>query len=270
MKHSDSDLARVAGALCSFVLTLMLTGCGTTGVYQAYEGPTRPVDQIARLRVPHTIDVLAIDGDASKWYRPNIASDMTELHVLPGRHEIEVRYAEIWESDYDNHKTVRSAPVTLDVSAEAGQVFEIALTRPKDLEAAIAFSQKPEITLHEAAVALDRPASEPKEPERNVLNELRVRAQGDTLIPSPAPRPKGPGPAQDDTAAPDASPAPVEPAPAPDPPADAPEQTTPARVTPAPSESAPAEVPKVPILKHWWEQASEEERRQFLDSIQEK
>ena len=103
-------------------LALLTTGCNSSMSARAYQGEPQPLEEVAvLLSNPHTCPVFTIDGKHKDLKR----KPGTEIHVLPGTHEIEVFYqAEgSWISPFEIERT------TLTQNFQAGRVVNASLQR---------------------------------------------------------------------------------------------------------------------------------------------
>ncbi len=121
MKSSKKVVMVLSVGCC---LALLATGCNSSMSARAYQGETRPLEEVAvLLSNPHTCPVFMIDGENKDLNR----KPGTEIHVLPGTHEVEVFYQAEgnWISPFVIEKT------TLRQNFQAGRVYAIWKTRPQ-------------------------------------------------------------------------------------------------------------------------------------------
>jgi hypothetical protein len=110
-------------------LALLAAGCNSSMSARAYQGEAQPLEEVAvLLSNPHTCPVFTIDG----MYKDLNRKPGTEIHVLPGTHEVEVFYQAEgnWISPFEIKKT------TLTQNFQAGRVYAIWKTeqQPEDLD----------------------------------------------------------------------------------------------------------------------------------------
>lgn len=136
------------------VVVAGLTACASLNApVKGYDGPTRPVAELAVLSVPDTIQVMSVDG-----LEPNISllgQRALTLQVLPGEHVLSVRYVELFEHvlTSDDHEIVRSRPVAIRFTAKAGSTYSFKFEHPKNIDAAHAFAKAPQVDLIDASGA---------------------------------------------------------------------------------------------------------------------
>jgi hypothetical protein len=102
-------------------LCMLTVGCQSPSA-RAYSGEVQPLEQVAVLiSNPHTCPVFIIDG----MYKDLKRKPGTEIHVLPGSHEVEVFYqaAGNWISPFEVKKT------SLTQNFQAGHVYAICKTK---------------------------------------------------------------------------------------------------------------------------------------------
>lgn len=132
--------------LLGLVLALGLTACASMDKpVQGYEGPARPVAELAVLSVPEEIQVLAVDG---REVGGGLLGQRTlKLQVLPGEHVLSVRYVQLFQINADEHDIVRSRPAALRFVAKAGSRYEFRYDKPKNREIARQFAKEPSFAL---------------------------------------------------------------------------------------------------------------------------
>jgi uncharacterized protein YccT (UPF0319 family) len=135
-------------ALSLLLLPPVLAGCAARGPLAAYDGPARPVSEVALVEVPEQVQVLAIDGREPP---PSFLSSNIELALLPGEHVLSLRYVELFRLSGDEHEVIRSRPAALRFAAVAGGRYRLGVPAQKDLDAARVFAKAPVFTLSDAA-----------------------------------------------------------------------------------------------------------------------
>ncbi|MEW6741608.1 MAG: DUF2057 family protein [Planctomycetota bacterium] len=122
---------------------LLLAGCASDEPYRAYEGPPRSLDEVAVLLVPVSVQVDQVDGQPFAGGGGLLGDPKSELHFLPGPHDLKVRYHVLWPIRYDEHEKVVSEVVTLRFEAAAGGRYAIAFEQPAELKDARRFAKSP-------------------------------------------------------------------------------------------------------------------------------
>ena len=115
-------------------LSVLLSACTTNRVVKLYEGPERPVTDIAVLTMPVQLDIVTINDRQVQGVNAMFSMTDKELHVEPGRYRIAAQYRDVWDKSASTHEVVRSNPVIFTVEAEAGQHYRLDYEHPETLE----------------------------------------------------------------------------------------------------------------------------------------
>jgi len=106
-------LLKCIGAI---IVVTLVCGCGQSGgqsVYLVYEGPERPLEEVAILLEQHVdVSVYSIDDQSSRKGKP--PSDHEEYQLLPGHHSIVATYHA--SSEYGK-------PITIKHNFQRGHVY---------------------------------------------------------------------------------------------------------------------------------------------------
>ncbi len=226
---------------------LLLNAC-TQAPVRLYAGPVRDAASLSSIELPEQLEVAQLNGvDVPAANGMGSKGDKT-LELAPGRYDLLVFYREIW-SQGDNHEVLRSDPMRFVFEAAAGQRYKVDYPRPGSLSeaAALARSFKASIT--------NQATGQQTESEISGLafrGGLLAQVQGDhTLVPAVT-REAG----QQVVAPLSQTLAPVAGA-----------TTSPvAASAPESAETLPAD-DQLLLVKGWWNQASAEQRRAFLEWI---
>lgn len=133
--------------LTSLLLTtVLLAACAPTGPVKFYNGPEKPLSEIARVRVPGPITTLAIDGRDIR--APSKESGFYELHLSPGRHTLTFKYELYWGAA-DAGMLIKSSPTELQAHFKAGQVYELRYDKPESEDEAFTMASDFQATLVE-------------------------------------------------------------------------------------------------------------------------
>jgi len=113
-------------AFCAYILSL--TSCATVEEQRIYPGNPKDRSEVALLRVPGALDVLAIDGERIPKLTKHMGVRERVYELLPGTHTITARY--YMPNNYDDAFSVdappdRSAAVDLKLHAAAGAVYTL-------------------------------------------------------------------------------------------------------------------------------------------------
>lgn len=133
--------------LTSLLLTtVLLAACAPTGPVKFYNGPEKPLSEIARVRVPGPITTLAIDGRDIR--APSKESGFYELHLSPGRHTLSFKYELYW-GPADAGMLIKSSPTEVQAHFKAGQVYELRYDKPESEDEAFTMASDFQATLVE-------------------------------------------------------------------------------------------------------------------------
>lgn len=135
-------------ALSLMLCLPLLQGCAARGPLAAYEGPVRPVAEVALLQVPEQVQVMAIDGREPP---PSFLSSKVELALLPGEHVLSLRYVELFRLGGDEHEVIRSRQAALRFTAVAGGRYRLGVPPQPDRDSARRFAKAPTFTLTDLA-----------------------------------------------------------------------------------------------------------------------
>lgn len=122
--------------LCS---VLLLSACSNAPI-RLYDGPTRPATEIADLAIPVEIDVLSLNGKKVEGAQTLLGTADRRLQLLPGQYQLLVYYNNLWQSEGDSHETIRSRPIRFDLDLVAGHHYQMDFTRTRDLRVARGFA----------------------------------------------------------------------------------------------------------------------------------
>lgn len=122
------------------LLTVLLAACSSRPV-QLYAGPAQTADKIATIRVPVELQVLSLNGKKVEGAHTLLGTKDQQLQLLPGHYQLLVFYNNIWQTSADEHETVKSDPVKLDLTLAAGHHYQVDFERAKTARDAEAFRQ---------------------------------------------------------------------------------------------------------------------------------
>ncbi|MCG7536021.1 DUF2057 domain-containing protein [Pseudoalteromonas sp. OOF1S-7] len=166
-----------------------------------------------------------------------------DLSLAAGRHQLRVKYTDLYEVGYDDHEVIESKPfwVTIEV-AERGD-YHVEFERADTLKAARQFAKQPQLWL--------KAPDGTRTPVKTLTQQLRIRS-----VPEAVEMPKTP------VTKPDyADSLPVEPPVAPQ----AGKSAVPVESAVAPQAGKPD---AAAMLEFWWQQASPAQRAAFLEKVQ--
>ncbi|MFO8025236.1 DUF2057 family protein [Thiohalophilus sp.] len=126
--------------------SLLLTACAPTGPVKFYNGPEKPLSEIALVKVPGPITTLAIDGRDIR--APSREEGFYELHLSPGQHTLHFKYELYWGSP-DAGMLIKSRPTEVQAHFKAGQVYELRYDEPESEDEAFTMASDFQATLVE-------------------------------------------------------------------------------------------------------------------------
>lgn len=226
---------------------LILSACARTPVVQLYDGPAQSDSKVLTVRIPSELEVFTINGKEVEGANTFFATDHKDLKLTPGRHEILAYYKELWDLDADNHEIVKSNPANFVVDGKAGELWTLGYPEPKDVDDARAMQDSfsgwaentrtgEKVAAEESGLILKRGFLAP------VTGEEMTTAAADSIAPQAAATGAAAGAAA------------------------ASGESASTTVAPTATPSAPAGS-YLDTLKAQWNQATPEERREFLQWI---
>ena len=131
------------------VQLFFLSGCRGTKTVQLHNPDEVREDEVVRVRVPIDILVLDVDGRDVGDFFSYLSSYEKEIQIVPGEHEMTVRYSDFWDYDDSHFEKFRSAKVVLAFEAEAGRTYRVVHPRLKNIREAAEFEKNPEFWIEE-------------------------------------------------------------------------------------------------------------------------
>lgn len=248
---------RQTGSIACIFLLGLGAGC-TSGPVKLYGNQPSPDTAIALITLPEALEVATINGAEIEGASGMLSKGDKTLEVAPGRYEILVYYRELWDRG-DQHDVLRSDPALFVIDAGPGHRYRIDYTKPGNLSQARALTEDFRGWVENVDTG-ERVASQASGLEFRkglvpavTFDDTLVRSAGDSggvQMVQPLP------PAATTIGA--AGPAAQVVAPA------IPPGAMPASASPQASGAAPPEKDWLALMKGWWNQASPEERREFL------
>lgn len=121
-------------------LLFTLSACAAEGPIKAYdEKAVTDTVSLSFLYLPPEIELIEVDGKS--FDTPLITAGYNEVHLLPGRHQIAVKYLKFW-GDATAGSLVASKPVIFDLNVQAKAKYYLKYDQPKDELAAQSMVQK--------------------------------------------------------------------------------------------------------------------------------
>lgn len=120
----------------------LLAGCasGPRAPVQAYQGPVRPLAEVALLEVPEHVQVMAIDGREPP---PSFLRSSVVLALLPGEHVLSLRHVQLFQLNSEEHEVVRSRQAALRFVAAASGRYRVEAPLQGNVGAARQFAREP-------------------------------------------------------------------------------------------------------------------------------
>lgn len=237
------------------LLPLALAACASPGL-RLYDGPQRPAGEVAVVTLPEQLEVASINGTEVPGAKGMWTRGDKRLELAPGRYELLVYYREVWQANGDSD-VLRSNPALFTVDAAAGHEYRIDYPHPPRYDDARALSKDFHGWVEDRSAGTRIASTDSGLRFKGGLaaqvtgDNTLVAAEGAKGEAAPAVRPLA-VPAPVVPAAPSAASVSIAP------------PAAPAPVTPIPvAPPAPAR-DWVALMKGWWQQASPEERREFL------
>ncbi|WP_010606849.1 DUF2057 domain-containing protein [Pseudoalteromonas maricaloris] len=186
-----------------------------------------PLSQAALLSFPEEIIPLQVDD---KTIEHSFFSKVRELDLAKGEYAVKMRYTDLYEVGYDDHETIESKPFWAKISIDQDGEYQVEFNRPDNVVAAKAFADQPLIMLQA-----------PNESLATTLVVTQERPRVTTAIASEPSTPTAPRYSTPSTAT--------------------------RAITPAPVAPKSAHPDVVGMLDYWWQQATPEQKRLFLEKI---
>lgn len=118
-------------------LTFLLASCASAPI-KLYPGDKLPSSQIATLSIPVELEILTLNDQEVPSANRLLGTSDRQLQLQPGNYQLLLFYKNIWQTSADSHETIRSNPVTFDLSLNAGQTYQVDFERPKNAHQAYA------------------------------------------------------------------------------------------------------------------------------------
>ena len=160
-------------------------------------------------------------------------SRVDDVELAPGTYQVKMKYTDLYEQGYDDHQVVESEPFWVELTVESGKDYDLVFNRASNAVAAEVFAESPQVSLKAKGSELAVPLSVVSYRAASAPVQAVASASAAATSKKPA------------TATPVTLPAKV-------PGGQAGLKNTP---------SAAA------MLEFWWQQASPEERRAFLQKV---
>ena len=162
-------------------------------------------------------------------------SRVDDVELAPGTYQVKMKYTDLYEQGYDDHQVVESEPFWVELTVESGKDYDLVFNRASNAVAAEVFAESPQVSLKAKGSELAVPLS--------IVSYRAASAPAQAVASAPV--------AATSTSNKPAIAVPV---------------TLPAKVP-----GGQAGLKNMPnaaaMLEFWWQQASPEERRAFLQKV---
>jgi len=118
------------------LLSLLVTACSTSPVVKLYDGADRPAGELLTVRVPVELEILSINDRRIEGASTLFAYGHRDLQLLPGQYRIVAYYKNLFQLNADQHEIIKSDPALFTVNGNAGEVVALAFEKPADVDAA--------------------------------------------------------------------------------------------------------------------------------------
>jgi uncharacterized protein YccT (UPF0319 family) len=128
---------------------VLIVGCGlvinSPAICLAAAASSQTIGNKVSLEVPELIQILSIDGQEGNSHFLGSRAHVQQLTV--GEHVLSVRYTQLFNLTADEHDILKSKPMAIRFTAEAGQTYQLSVSPPKRYDTAKEFAKQPDIRL---------------------------------------------------------------------------------------------------------------------------
>lgn len=140
--------APVRSSLLLVIFVSLLMGCAHNTVIPLHDKSV-PDDQLVRLVLPEEVDLVMLDGKKLTGFsRPPLE---VSYMILPGEHELVLRYEHMWPNDEYTKEVVTSPFLSVSVNMTAGTEYRLSNALPQDYRQARVFIKNPEFEISSAS-----------------------------------------------------------------------------------------------------------------------
>lgn len=118
------------------LLSLLVAACSTSPVVKLYDGADRPAGELLTVRVPVELEILSINDRRIEGASTLFAYGHRDLQLLPGQYRIVAYYKNLFQLNADQHEIIKSDPALFTVNGNAGEVVALAFEKPANVDAA--------------------------------------------------------------------------------------------------------------------------------------
>ena len=223
----------------ALLLPVLIGACAQTQVVTLYEGDGRDEEEIAVVELASHLEIFSINDEEMEIDSPMFGTGERELHLEPGRYRILAFYRELREERTGGHRTLMSDAVEFPVKAQAGERYRLDYERPGNMREAEALAENFRGWVEHVGSGERTDTGKRVELQRGMLASSRPSARDRSVAPEP------------EAVAPDR---------------DTEEEVAEAETT---GDTEGDDDEYLDLLKAYWSQATEEERRRFLRWISE-
>src|SRR6056297_1224011 len=245
-------MSKVSCLLLLAISTGIVSGCASEPIV-LHDSQLAPAD-VATIVMPEQLEVASVNGKEVAGGSGMMSVGDRILEVAPGRYELLVFYRELWEQG-EQHEVLRSDPALFVVEAQAAGRYRLDYDRPANLEAARELAT--DFSGWSEALSSGRLTASTPSGMQFRRGLVAAMAFDDTLVPSEntpqAQQEIEPLPVNDAAAVAGAS------------------SSAPPLNSGHETEYSPAREPdSLELMKGWWQEASSEQRRAFLQWLAER
>lgn len=99
--------------------------------------------------VPLQVDERKIAG--------SLFSRVDKIELAPGSYKLKLKYTDLYNLSYDNHKIIESEPFWVSVTVAPGEDYALVFNRANNVVAAKAFASAPQVSLKAKGSTLAKP-----------------------------------------------------------------------------------------------------------------
>ncbi len=133
--------------LCMTLLCINISACSHTRAVHLYDGPQLPEQQLAELRLPSQFELVKWNQQPINTHSQLFRNRLTTVYLPPGRHTLQVRYAQVWRIGADQHEKIQSAPILFQLHTQKGEILKFAHPAIRLHAEALQFSTSPKLSL---------------------------------------------------------------------------------------------------------------------------
>lgn len=124
-------------SLFVIAVACMLAACAQRGPVKLYSGAEQPSGQVVVVEMPHTLEVLNINGQPVPEANRMTGIQDRKLELQPGKYRINAYYENIFDVDGGlSSEVVRTRSATFVIDGQAGDVWRLDFDAPENFRQA--------------------------------------------------------------------------------------------------------------------------------------